>query len=80
MTRVRYDQLIDAGIFGPKDRVELLDGLLVAREPQGGPHATAVGLVAAALDKAFGRFPRSEPEPTWCRTRSAARLRRRPSV
>jgi Uma2 family endonuclease len=75
MTRVRYDQLIDAGIFGPMDRVELLDGLLVAREPQGGPHATVVGLVAAALDKAFGRGfhvreekpialdERSEPEP-----------------
>jgi len=75
MTRVRYDQLIDAGIFGPKDRVELLDGLLVAREPQGSPHATAVGLVATALEKAFGRGfhvreakpialdERSEPEP-----------------
>jgi Uma2 family endonuclease len=75
MPRVRYDQLIDAGIFGPKDRVELLDGLLVAREPHGGPHATAVGLVAAALGKAFGRGfhvreekpialdERSEPEP-----------------
>jgi hypothetical protein len=34
MTRVRYDRLIDAGVFGPDDRVELLDGLLVAREPQ----------------------------------------------
>jgi Uma2 family endonuclease len=75
MTRVRYERLVDAGIFGPDDRVELLDGLLVAREPQGGPHATAVGLVAAALDKAFGRGfhirqekpialdKRSEPEP-----------------
>src|SRR5215470_6855850 len=55
MTRARYDRLVDAGIFGPDDRVELLDGLLVAREPQGGPHATAVGLVAAALEKTFGR-------------------------
>jgi Uma2 family endonuclease len=35
MTRVRYDRLIEAGIFGPEDRVELLDGLLVARsEPE----------------------------------------------
>lgn len=75
MTRTRYDRLINAGIFGPEDRVELLDGLLVAREPQGGPHATAVGLVRAALEKAFGRAyhireekpialdERSEPEP-----------------
>ena len=75
MTRVRYDRLIDAGIFGPEDRVELLDGLLVAREPQGGRHATAVSLVRGVLEKTFGRSyyvrdekpialdDRSEPEP-----------------
>jgi len=55
MPRSRYDQLVDVGIFGPEDRVELLDGLLVTREPQGGRHATAVALVRAALEKAFGR-------------------------
>lgn len=75
MTRVRYDRLVDAGIFGPEDRVELLDGLLVAREPQGGRHATAVSLVRGVLEKAFGRSyyvrddkpialdDQSEPEP-----------------
>ena len=75
MTRVRYDRIVDAGIFGPEDRVELLDGLLVAREPQGGRHATAVSLVRGVLEKAFGRSyyvrddkpialdDQSEPEP-----------------
>jgi len=75
MTRVRYDRLIDAGIFGPEDRVELLDGLLIAREPQGRRHAAVVVLVRTALEKAFGRAyhvreekpialdDRSEPEP-----------------
>ncbi len=75
MPRSRYEQLVDVGIFGPEDRVELLDGLLVTREPQGGRHATAVALVRAALEKAFGRTyyvreekpialdERSEPEP-----------------
>jgi Uma2 family endonuclease len=75
MTRVRYDRLVDVGIFGPEDRVELLDGLLVACEPQGERHATVVGLVRAALEKAFGRGyhireekpialdEQSEPEP-----------------
>jgi Uma2 family endonuclease len=75
MTRLRYDRLVDVGIFGPEDRVELLDGLLVAREPQGERHATVVGLVRAALEKAFGRGyhvreekpialdEQSEPEP-----------------
>jgi Uma2 family endonuclease len=75
MTRGRYDRLVDVGIFGPEDRVELLDGLLVAREPQGERHATVVGLVRAALEKAFGSGyhireekpialdDQSEPEP-----------------
>ena len=75
MSRVRYDHLIDVGIFGPEDRVELLDGLLVAGEPPGRRHATVVGLVRAALEKAFGRShhvreekpialdEQSEPEP-----------------
>jgi len=75
MTRVRYDRLVHVGIFGPEDRVELLDGLLVAREPQGERHATVVGLVRAALEKAFGSGyhireekpialdDQSEPEP-----------------
>jgi Uma2 family endonuclease len=75
MTRGRYDRLVDVGIFGPEDRVELLDGLLVAREPQGERHATVVGLVRAALERAFGSGyhireekpialdDQSEPEP-----------------
>jgi Uma2 family endonuclease len=75
MPREQYDRLVEAGVFGPEDRVELLDGLLVAREPQGGRHATAVALVRAALEKAFGRSyhvreekpialdEQSEPEP-----------------
>jgi Uma2 family endonuclease len=75
MPRDRYDRLVEAGLFGPEDRIELLDGLLVAREPQGGRHATVVGLVRAALEKAFGSAchvredkpialdEQSEPEP-----------------
>jgi len=75
MSRTRYEQLVEAGMFGPEDRIELLDGLLVAREPQGGRHATAVALVRVALEKAFGRSfyvreekpialdESSEPEP-----------------
>jgi Uma2 family endonuclease len=75
MTRVRYDRLVDVGIFGPEDQVELLDGLLVARKPQGWRHAAVVVLVRAALEKAFGSAyhvreekpialdDQSEPEP-----------------
>lgn len=46
--------MVNAGAFGPEDMVELLDGFLVAREPQGSRHAVAVGLVRAALERAFG--------------------------
>src|SRR2546427_10299618 len=55
MPRARYDRLVEAGVFGPDDRVELLEGLLVAREPQGARHATVVALARAVLEKAFGR-------------------------
>jgi Uma2 family endonuclease len=67
--------MIDAGLLGPDDPIELLDGLLVVREPQGERHATAVGLVRSALERAFGATyhlgeekpialdERSEPEP-----------------
>lgn len=55
LTRARYDRMVGAGILGEDDRVELLNGLLVVREPQGNRHAVAVSLVRAALEKAFGR-------------------------
>jgi hypothetical protein len=46
--------MIDCGIFRKDERLELLDGALVVREPQGDPHAAAVDLAAAALRQAFG--------------------------
>ena len=74
-TRIEYDRLIDKGVFGPKDRIELLGGLLVVREPQGGPHAMGIRMVEEALRGVFasgwdvrGQLPvalddDSEPEP-----------------
>ena len=53
-TRVEYERLIDLGAFRPGERLELVGGALVVREPQGGPHATAVGLAEDALRAAFG--------------------------
>jgi Uma2 family endonuclease len=73
--RLKYECMVNAGAFEPEDRVELLDGLLVAHEPQGSRHAVAVAMVRAALERAFGaRYhvredkplaldPLSEPEP-----------------
>jgi Uma2 family endonuclease len=53
LRRVEYDRLIEMGMF-VDERLELLDGLLVVREPQSPAHAAVVGLVACALDAAFG--------------------------
>ncbi len=53
-TRVEYERLIELGVFLPGERLELLDGLLVLREPQGAPHATAIRRVLRALRRALG--------------------------
>jgi Uma2 family endonuclease len=72
--RVEYERLVDLGVF-VGERLELLDGLLVVREPQGSPHAATVMHIAQVLAMAFGPgwHPRlqaplalgehSEPEP-----------------
>jgi len=53
-TRVEYERLIDLGAFRPGERLELVGGAVVVREPQGGPHATAVGLTEDELRQVFG--------------------------
>jgi len=52
-TRIEYDRLIDKGIFQPGERLELLAGQLVVRDPQGTPHATGIRLVTRALREVF---------------------------
>jgi Uma2 family endonuclease len=53
-TRRAYGRLIDEGILCEDDPVELLDGLLVVKEPQHTPHAAAVSLALDVLRAAFG--------------------------
>ena len=67
--------LIELGVFGPDERLELLDGQLVVREPQGSRHAGTIRRVIAALRQTLGdawqidsQLPialddNSEPEP-----------------
>ncbi len=38
----RYERMVDAGILGPNDRVELLRGVLAAVTPQGITHAGVI--------------------------------------
>ena len=34
-----YDRAVEAGVFGPDDRIELIDGELVTMTPPGSRHA-----------------------------------------
>lgn len=51
--RVEYERLVDLGVF-EGERLELLDGVLVVREPQGSPHAAVVTQIGQVLAAAFG--------------------------
>src|SRR5262245_7879352 len=53
-TRVEYDRLIDLGVFQPGERLELLDGWLVVREPQSTGHSAAIRRILAVLRRALG--------------------------
>lgn len=74
-TREEYERLVQAGVLGEDDRVQLIAGELVQMAPQGAPHATTISAVAEALHGLFGKEshvrvrlplalgPDSEPEP-----------------
>jgi Uma2 family endonuclease len=84
-TRHEYERLIDHAFLDEDDAIELLDGLLLVKEPQHSPHRTAVLLAAKTLERAFGdgwfvqtQSPiilddRSEPEPDVCVVRGSPR-------
>jgi Uma2 family endonuclease len=84
-TRHQYGRLIEHGVLDEDDPIELVDGLLLLKEPQASPHRTSVLLVAKALERAFGEGwfvqtqspiildDRSEPEPDVCVVRGSPR-------
>jgi Uma2 family endonuclease len=47
-------RMVEAGILGPDEPVELLEGKLVQVSPQGPAHASVVGTVADRLRVAYG--------------------------
>jgi len=53
-TRLEYDRLVEAEILWPEDRIELLGGHMIVKEPQYSPHATGIRLVQRVLTAAFG--------------------------
>jgi len=50
----RYFALAEEGLLAPDDRVELLDGVIVAMPPQAPLHATGVRAAERALRRALG--------------------------
>lgn len=52
--RVRYERMVEWGLLDSDDKVELLDGLLIAKEPQGDLHASALAAGHRVLERAFG--------------------------
>jgi Uma2 family endonuclease len=50
----RYFRLVDDGVLQEDDRVELLEGVVVAMAPQNTPHASGVARVTRALIQALG--------------------------
>jgi hypothetical protein len=66
-TRLEYERLIDLGAFGPEDRLELIAGQLVVRDPR----ADAIRPAFVSSRAPFAR--RSDPTGTSrpnCRSRS----------
>src|SRR5262249_18783203 len=52
-TRAEYDRLAEAEILGPENRIELLGGELIVKEPQYSAHAAAIRRVARVLRRTF---------------------------
>ena len=54
-TSERYFELVSQGVLiSPDDRVELLEGVIVAMAPQNPPHAAATSQVTRAIFRAVG--------------------------
>lgn len=74
-TRQEYERMAALGLFGPEERVELLEGEIVTMTPQRSSHSATIGLAEAVLRRVFGPThwiriqlplivdPDSEPEP-----------------
>ena len=53
-TRAEYDRIVEAGILGPADKVELIEGEILVVSPEGPRHVAAIGELADALRGSFG--------------------------
>ena len=52
-TRAEYDQLIELGVLGPEDHVELIEGEILVMSSEGPVHSAEIGVLADLLNGAF---------------------------
>jgi Uma2 family endonuclease len=57
-----YLGLVDAGVLGESDHVELLEGVVVAMAPQNPPHAASVARVDGAIRRLIGDGAHVRPQ------------------
>ena len=50
-----FQRIADAGIFGPEERVELIEGEILPVSPEGPEHAAVNALLDPVLRRAFGK-------------------------
>jgi Uma2 family endonuclease len=74
-TRQEYERAAEVGLFGPDERLELIEGEVIRKMTHNTPHATGIRLAEKLLNRIFGegydvraQLPlalgkRSEPEP-----------------
>jgi Uma2 family endonuclease len=53
-SRAQYERAVAAGIFGPEERLELIDGVIIYKMPQNPPHMKATQKGRQTLERAFG--------------------------
>jgi Uma2 family endonuclease len=62
LTAERYFGLVEAGVLSEEDRVELLEGVVVAMTPSNPPHAAGVARATEALFLAVARRAHIRPQ------------------
>ena len=92
LTLEQYERMVEVGVLGEDDRLELLDGMLVAVSPVGALHAATVGRItdwaydevdraryAIRVQQPLRCLPASEPEPDLALVATGAYFSQHPS-
>ncbi len=62
-TRAEYERFIDRGAFTPEARLELIEGEILEKMPQGIPHSNGIGALQETFNRVF-------PAGYWVRVQS----------